>query len=68
VSLAPDTGATPNAHQRAADDVLTACQALSRIRYNAALSAEERLHYLRCARRNLAAYEDHLAVQDGGAH
>lgn len=70
MSLAPDTGATPNAHQQAAGDVLTACQALSRIRDNAELSAEDRLYCLRCVRRNLAAYEDHLASQDaaGGAN
>lgn len=56
--------------QHAAGDVLTACLALSRIRDNAELSAEERLHCLRCVRRNLAAYEDRLASQDAarGAH
>lgn len=49
-------------HQQAAGDVLTACLALARIRDNVALSPEERLHCLRCIRRNLAAYEDLLAT------
>lgn len=58
------------AHQQAAGDVLTACLSLSRIRDNTELTTEDRLHCLRCIRRNLAAYEDRLASQDaaGGAH
>ena len=43
---------------------LDAIQAIRRISGEVRLSAEERLHYLRCVRINLAAAEDRLAGVD----
>lgn len=51
-------------YQLAAEDVLSAVQAIHRIRDRALLSTEARLHYVRAIRKNLAAAEDLLAGLD----
>ena len=51
-------------HVGAAVNVLSAVQAVHRIRDEVHFSVEARLHYLRTIRQNLAAAEDYLAGLD----
>ncbi|MCX7563441.1 hypothetical protein OS176_07800 [Xanthomonadaceae bacterium XH05] len=52
------------ANAAAVQSTLDAIQAVRRIAGEVRLSAEERLHYLRCIRLNLASTEDRLAGDD----
>lgn len=52
------------ASQPAVQSTLDALQAIRRIADEVRLTAEERLHYLRCVRINLTAAEDRLAGLD----